>query len=121
MKKHVAAVRLVDCDEATEAVGLPEALRRSLGAIAGVAREGLLAIGTTVGLAVMGEMMTAEMTVGSRATGRCRPSSLRWPVTSRLLGRRGMLHESHERANRRPPRQWSRLEAGRSGRPWPKP
>jgi hypothetical protein len=34
MKKHVAAVRLVDGDEATEAVELPEELRRSLGAIA---------------------------------------------------------------------------------------
>jgi len=46
---------------------LPEELRLSLGAIAGVAREGLLAMCTTVGLAVMGEMMTAEMTakVGS--------------------------------------------------------
>lgn len=62
MKKHVAAVRLVDRDEATEAVELPEELRLSLGAIAGVAREGLLAMCTTVGLAVMGEMMTAEMT-----------------------------------------------------------
>jgi hypothetical protein len=40
MKKHVAAVRLVDRDEATEAVELPEELRLSLGAIAGVAREG---------------------------------------------------------------------------------
>jgi hypothetical protein len=35
-----------------EAVELPEELRLSLGAIAGVAREGLLAMCTTVGLAV---------------------------------------------------------------------
>jgi len=62
MKEHVAAVRLVDRDEATEAVELPEELRLPLGAIAGVAREGLVAVCTTVGLAVMGEMMTAEMT-----------------------------------------------------------
>src|SRR5215211_6322645 len=62
MKKHVAAVRLVDRDEASEAVELPEELRLSLGAIASVAREGLLAMCTTVGLAVMGEMMTAELT-----------------------------------------------------------
>jgi putative transposase len=61
-KKHVAAVRLVDRDEATEAVELPEELRLPLGAIAGVARAGLLAMCTRVGLAVMGEMMTAEMT-----------------------------------------------------------
>src|SRR5215211_2224856 len=59
MKKHVAAVRLVDRDEASEAVELPEELRLSLGAIASVAREGLLAMCTTVGLAVM---MTAELT-----------------------------------------------------------
>ena len=61
MKKHVAAVRLADRDEATEAVELPEELLLSLGAIAGVAREGLLAMCTTVGLAVMGEMMTAKV------------------------------------------------------------
>src|SRR6266540_3421182 len=54
MKKHVAAVRLVGRDEATEAVELPEELRLSLGAIAGVAREGLLAMCTTVGLVVLG-------------------------------------------------------------------
>jgi hypothetical protein len=73
MKKHVAAVRLVHRDEATEAVELPEELRLSLGAIAGVAREGLLAMCTTVGLAVMGEMMTAEMT--PRSAARSTPSS----------------------------------------------
>jgi hypothetical protein len=53
MKKHVVAVRLVDRDEATEAVELPEEPRLSLGAIAGVAYEGLLAMCTTVGLAVV--------------------------------------------------------------------
>ena len=42
MRKNVAAVRLVDRDEATEAVELPEELRLSLGAIAGVAREGAI-------------------------------------------------------------------------------
>jgi putative transposase len=62
MKRHVAAVGLVDRDEATEAVELPEELRLSLGAIAGVARAGLLAMCTRVGLAVMGEGMTAAMT-----------------------------------------------------------
>jgi hypothetical protein len=35
-------------------------------------------------------------------------------VTWELLHRRAMLHESHERTNRRPTAQWSRLEAGRS-------
>ena len=83
MRKHVAAVRLVERDEATEAVELPEELRLSLGAIAGVAREGLLAMCTRVGLAVVGEMMTAEMTakVGS-------------PKHAKLAQRQGDWHGS---------------------------
>jgi hypothetical protein len=39
--------------------------------------------------------------------GGCRRSSLRSPVTSKLFHRHGMLHESHERTNRRPTAQWS--------------
>jgi putative transposase len=83
MKKHVAAVRLVDRDEATEAVELPEELRLSLGAIASVAREGLLAMCTTVGLAVMGEMMTAEMT-----------TKVGGPKHAKLAQRQGNWHGS---------------------------
>lgn len=83
MKKNVAAVRLVDRDEATEAVELPEELRLSLGAIAGVAREGLLAMCTTVGLAVMGEMMTAEMT-----------AKVGGPKHAKLAQRQGNWHGS---------------------------
>jgi transposase-like protein len=83
MKKHVAAVRLVDRDEATEAVELPEELRLSLGAIASVAREGLLAMCTTVGLAVMGEMMTAEMT-----------AKVGGPKHAKLAQRQGNWHGS---------------------------
>jgi hypothetical protein len=83
MKKHVAGVRLVDRDEATEAVELPEELRLSLGAIAGVAREGLLAMCTTVGLAVMGEMMTAEMT-----------AKVGGPKHAKLAHRQGNWHGS---------------------------
>src|SRR5712692_3013509 len=60
--KNVAAVRLVERDEAAEVVELPEELRVSLVSIAGVAREGLLAMSATVGLLVMHEMMNAEMT-----------------------------------------------------------
>src|SRR5712691_2401936 len=60
--KNVAAVRLVERDEAADVVELPEELRVSLAEIAGVAREGLLAMSATVGLAVMHEMMNAEMT-----------------------------------------------------------
>ncbi len=60
--KNVAGVRLVERDEAVEVVELPDELRVSLAEIASVAREGLLAMGAAVGLAVMVEMMDAEMT-----------------------------------------------------------
>jgi putative transposase len=60
-KKKVAAVRLVERDEAAEVVELPAELRVSLAEIAGVAREGLLAMSASVGLVVMHEMMDAEM------------------------------------------------------------
>jgi len=66
--KKVAAVRLVERDEAVGVVELPEELRVSLAGIAGVAREGLLAMGATVGLLVMHEMMNAEMTAKVGAT-----------------------------------------------------
>lgn len=55
-------MRVVERDHVREVVELPEEVRVSLAAIAGVAREGLLAMGASVGLMVMHEMMTAEMT-----------------------------------------------------------
>ena len=61
-KKNVAAVRLVERDEAAGVVELPAELRVSLAGIAGVAREGLLAMSASVGLLVMHEMMNVEMT-----------------------------------------------------------
>jgi putative transposase len=60
--KKVPAVRLVERDEAADVGELPEELRVSLARVAGVAREGLLAVSATVGLMVMHEMMNAEMT-----------------------------------------------------------
>lgn len=60
--KNVSVVRVAECDEALAVVELPDELRVSLGEIAGVAREGLLAMGAAVGLAVMVEMMDVEMT-----------------------------------------------------------
>ena len=57
--KNVPVVRVVERDEATE---LSEELRVALGDIAGVAREGLLAMSVGVGLRVMAEMMHAEVT-----------------------------------------------------------
>jgi putative transposase len=81
MNKNVAAVRLVERDEATEAVELPEELRVSLESIAGAAREGLLAMSASVGLMVMQEMMTAEMT-----------AKVGGPKHAKLAARRGNWH-----------------------------
>src|SRR3989442_9695977 len=78
--KNVAAVRLVERDEATDVVELPEELRVSLASIAGVAREGLLAMGASVGLLVMHEMMNAEMTakVGAPKHAKVRGRDANW-------------------------------------------
>jgi hypothetical protein len=53
-------------------------------------------------------MLNPERSVGRRKGFRQMPRlSLRSPVTSKLFHRHGMLHESHERTNRRPTAQWS--------------
>jgi putative transposase len=62
--KNVAAVRAVEPEEAAEAAagaGLPDEVHVALSYIAGVAREGLLALSVSTGLAVMAEMMEAEI------------------------------------------------------------
>jgi predicted dithiol-disulfide oxidoreductase (DUF899 family) len=65
-------------------------------------------------------MRTAESSFRTRKGDRQRRRwSLRWPVTSKLFHRHAMLHQSQARTNRRPAAQWSRPEAGRSGRPRP--
>src|SRR5712691_1129902 len=79
--KNVAAVRLVERDEAAEVVELPEELRVSLASVAGVAREGLLAMSASVGLVVMHEMMNAEMTAKVGA-----------PKHAKLAGRQANWH-----------------------------
>ncbi len=59
MSKKV--VRLVERD-ALDMIDLPDGMRLSLFDIAGVAREGLLALSAAAGVAVMNEMMHAELT-----------------------------------------------------------
>ena len=59
--KNVPVVRLVERDEAEDLPELSEELRVALVEIAGVAREGLLAMSVSVGLGVMAEMMEAEV------------------------------------------------------------
>ena len=92
--KNVAAVRLVERDEAADVVELPEELRVSLAGIAGVAREGLLAMSASVGLVVMHEMMNAEMTakVGGHKHAKLADRQANWhgdaPGSVVLGGRR---------------------------------
>jgi hypothetical protein len=60
-------------------------------------------------------MLNAERSFRRLEGDRQLPSwSLRSPVTSKLFHRHGMLGESHERSNQRPPPGGRHLEAGRS-------
>ena len=92
-KKNVAAVRLVERDD-VGVVELPAELRVSLASIAGVAREGLLAMSASVGLLVMHEMMNAEMTakVGAAKHAKLADRQANWhgdaPGSVVLGGRR---------------------------------
>lgn len=61
MSKKVAALRVVDTDEASELPELSAELRAAFAEIAGAAREGLLAMSVAVGLRVMAEMMEDEL------------------------------------------------------------
>ena len=63
MKKTVSTLRVVGDDHATTVLpALSAELQVAFGDIATVAREGLLAMSVAVGLAVMNEMMEAEVT-----------------------------------------------------------
>ena len=70
----VTDVRVVDGQEAAELPELSDELRVALTDIAGVAREGLLAMSVAVGLQVMAELMDDEVTatVVSRDSESCR-------------------------------------------------
>ncbi|MBA2495629.1 MAG: transposase, partial [Acidimicrobiia bacterium] len=62
MKKTVSTLRVVGDDDAPVLPALSAELQVAFGDIATVAREGLLAMSVAVGLAVMNEMMEAEVT-----------------------------------------------------------
>ena len=70
MNKNVAALHLVEPDEASKLPELSEELRAALGEVAVAAREGLLAMSVAVGFRVMAEMMEEELTakVGAKHT-----------------------------------------------------
>ena len=58
----VANIRVLDVAEAATAPAVPESVQLALRDVAAAAREGLLALSVQVGLAVMAEMMEAEVT-----------------------------------------------------------
>jgi hypothetical protein len=60
--KNVAAMGAVEPDEAEKLSGLPDEVQVALCDIAAVAGEGLLGLSVSAGLAVMAEMMQAELT-----------------------------------------------------------
>lgn len=60
--KKVAALRIVERDDAAELPELSDELRAALADVVGVAREGLLAMSVGVGLRVFAEMMQDELT-----------------------------------------------------------
>lgn len=71
MKKNVPALRLVAGGDTTpDAPVLPEELAAVLGDIAGVAREGLLALSVAAGMAVMQAMFEQEITEAVGPKGR---------------------------------------------------
>ena len=59
--KKVTARQVATPDQASR-VDLPESVQEALGELAGAAREGLLALSVGVGLAVVNELMEAEVT-----------------------------------------------------------
>ena len=70
----VTDVRVVDSEQAAGLPELSDELRVALTDIAGVAREGLLAMSVAVGLQVMAELMDDEVTavVGPKHGGAAR-------------------------------------------------
>ena len=82
MKKNVAALRLVEREEAVEVPELSHELRTTMAEIGEAVREGLLAMSVGVGFRVLAEMMEEELTtkVG--------------PRHAKLAGRRASRHGS---------------------------
>lgn len=66
-------VQIVTQDQAVDGTGLPEEVSLALADIAGVAREGLLAMSVAAGMAVMAAMFEAEVTAATGPKGRHDP------------------------------------------------
>src|ERR1700682_3096424 len=68
--KTVPTVRLADTADAVVLPDLPEEIALAMTDIAGVAREGLLAMSVAAGMAVMAAMFEAEMTEACGPKGK---------------------------------------------------
>ena len=73
MKTVPRNVQIVTQDQAVDAPGLPQEVSLALADIAGVAREGLLAMSVAAGMAVMAAMFEAEVTAAAGPKGRHDP------------------------------------------------
>ena len=73
MKTVPRNVQIVTQDQAVAAPGLPQEVSLALADIAGVAREGLLAMRVAAGMAVMAAMFEAEITAATGPKGRHDP------------------------------------------------
>jgi len=69
--RTVTAASVAANDESVE--GLPESVLEALGALAGAAKEGLLALSVGVGLGVLHELMQAELVRGRGPEGQALP------------------------------------------------
>ena len=107
--KTVPTVRLADTTDAVVLADLPEEIALALADIAGVAREGLLAMSVAAGMAVMAAMFEAEIAAASpgqrvsttRTGTRCATAPGRGSVT---LGGRPGSRGAAAGAHRRRPR-----------------
>ncbi len=73
MKTVPSSVQIVTQDQAVGVCGLPQEVSLALADIAGVAREGLLAMSVAAGMAVMQAMLEAEVTAVTGPKGRHNP------------------------------------------------
>jgi 2-methylcitrate dehydratase PrpD len=72
--KTVPTVRLADASDTAGLPELPEEIQLAMSDIAGVAREGLLAMSVAAGMAVMQAMFEAEIAAACGPKGRHDPS-----------------------------------------------
>ncbi len=85
MSKKVPVVTVARAEEAAELEGLPEEVTLALAEVAGAMREGLLAFASATGLAVLYQMMDAELS--SRSVPSTPSSAVPAPAAGTALQR----------------------------------